>query len=496
MSTLLDIVATVADEAASRLPEGDARQQVIAVRRRLEEPLRVAVGGRVSAGKSTLVNALLGQRVLVAGAGEVTRVVTWLRYGDVDDAVAVLDDGRQVPIALGASRALPADLGIDPSGVERLDVRLYNGALEHVIYIDTPGLQSLTDGVSERTDRLLGVGDPDGIGQADALVYVVSDDLRADDEQVIGDFASHAALVGATGANVVLAVTKVDRILHGAGPDVLDAMLDRWRARLGPAVTAVVPVMGLLAETALSGRLDERRATAIAAFAQTDPGIRDGWLRSPRRFLADGAVPTAREERAELLELLDVYGLGQAAELAAIGVTGAAALTRRLAELSGITGVRSLIAEAFTARAALLKADVALHALRALTEHVDSPQAAAVVRDALVASADRLVAVPEAQRLRELALLRELAVGALTLPDLLKAEVHRLATGLTFRQRLDLPPGATPEDGTAAATAAAARWRRFQFDGRRTPGQRRAAHVVGLSLTHIARDLRANAEVA
>ena len=95
---------------------------------------------------------------------------------------------------------------------------------------------------------------------------------------------------------------------------------------------------------------------------------------------------------------MDVYGLGPARELAAIGVTGAAALTRRLAELSGITGVRSLIAEAFTARAALLKADVALHALRALTEHVDSPQAAAVVRDALVASADRLVAVPEAQR--------------------------------------------------------------------------------------------------
>ena len=95
MSTLLDIVATVADEAASRLPEGDARQQVIADAPPARGAVRVAVGGRVSAGKSTLVNALLGQRVLVAGAGEVTRVVTWLRYGDVDDAVAVLDDGRR-----------------------------------------------------------------------------------------------------------------------------------------------------------------------------------------------------------------------------------------------------------------------------------------------------------------------------------------------------------------------------------------------------------------
>jgi dynamin family protein len=495
MSALLEIVAAVADQAAARLPEGHVRQQVIALRRRLEEPLRVAVGGRVSAGKSTLANALIGQRVAVAGAGEVTRVLTWLRYGEVDDAVAVLHDGRQVPVALGPTRALPADLGVDPADVERLDVRLYNDALEDVTYIDTPGLQSVTEGVSERTDRLLGRGDAGGVAQADALVYVVADDLRADDEQVIGDFASHAALVGATGANAVLAVTKVDRIIHASGRDALDAMLDRWRARLGARVTAVIPVMGLIAETALSGRLDERRATAIAALAQVDPQVRDAWLRSPRRFLADGTVPAVAEDRADLLARLDVYGIREAAELAAVGVTGAAALTRQLADLSGITGVRSLIAEAFTARAALLKADAALHALRALTEQLGAPDEAAIVRDALIASADRLVAVPEAQRLRELALLRELAAGALTLPDPLEAEVHRLATGLTFRQRLDLPAGATPEDGTVAAAAAAARWRRFQFDGRRTPGQRRAAHVVGLSLTHIARELRTGAEV-
>ena len=57
----------------------DAR--LMAVRDRLDEPLRVAVAGRVKSGKSTLLNALVGERLAPTDAGECTRIVTWYRDG-------------------------------------------------------------------------------------------------------------------------------------------------------------------------------------------------------------------------------------------------------------------------------------------------------------------------------------------------------------------------------------------------------------------------------
>ena len=44
-----------------------------AMARRLDEPLRVAIVGRVKAGKSTLLNALVGERLAATDAGEIGR---------------------------------------------------------------------------------------------------------------------------------------------------------------------------------------------------------------------------------------------------------------------------------------------------------------------------------------------------------------------------------------------------------------------------------------
>ena len=44
---------------------------------RFDEPLRVAIAGKVKAGKSTLLNALVGEEIAPTDAGECTRVVTW-----------------------------------------------------------------------------------------------------------------------------------------------------------------------------------------------------------------------------------------------------------------------------------------------------------------------------------------------------------------------------------------------------------------------------------
>ena len=46
------------------------------LRARLHEPLRLAIAGMVKAGKSTLLNAMLGEQIAPTDTGECTRVVT------------------------------------------------------------------------------------------------------------------------------------------------------------------------------------------------------------------------------------------------------------------------------------------------------------------------------------------------------------------------------------------------------------------------------------
>src|SRR5205085_5564114 len=86
--------------------------QARAIRERLEGPLRVAIAGRVKAGKSTLLNALVGERLAPTDAGECTRIVSWYRRGQSYQVSAKLVDGQQRAIPFQrADGALQIELG-------------------------------------------------------------------------------------------------------------------------------------------------------------------------------------------------------------------------------------------------------------------------------------------------------------------------------------------------------------------------------------------------
>ena len=60
---------------------------------RLDEPLRLAMAGKVKAGKSTLLNALVGEAIAATDAGECTRVVTWYVDGHAPSVALHPRDG-------------------------------------------------------------------------------------------------------------------------------------------------------------------------------------------------------------------------------------------------------------------------------------------------------------------------------------------------------------------------------------------------------------------
>ena len=62
-SPLVDRVRSLIQRAASTASNPDSKQRLQGLAQRLDEPLRVAIAGKVKAGKSTLLNALVGQEL-------------------------------------------------------------------------------------------------------------------------------------------------------------------------------------------------------------------------------------------------------------------------------------------------------------------------------------------------------------------------------------------------------------------------------------------------
>src|SRR5689334_2090598 len=65
---------------------------------RLQQPMRVAIVGLIKAGKSTVMNALLGEVVVATGTIETTFNINWLLYADSPSLLIHYKDGRPAEV--------------------------------------------------------------------------------------------------------------------------------------------------------------------------------------------------------------------------------------------------------------------------------------------------------------------------------------------------------------------------------------------------------------
>ncbi len=170
----------------------EALSGVIAARERLARPLTIAVMGEFSSGKSTFVNALLGEAVAPMGVLPTTSTINLFRRGPTGSARVHYRDGTISTVARDEVHNFLLHLDdLEASRIRHMEIERTGPHLGDAAVVDTPGLNAL-DSFHERVAR-------EFVDEADAIIWIFSatrggaasegsvlKGLRADGRQVLG----------------------------------------------------------------------------------------------------------------------------------------------------------------------------------------------------------------------------------------------------------------------------------------------------------------------
>jgi len=230
--------------------------------RQVKHPCVVAVVGRVNAGKSTFINALLGQDLAAVGNIETTATINYFSFGDTDPARPVYCHWRGGRITQESQAFLDNLQGNDletlrrSDGIGHLEYLLPNSLLSQITLVDTPGTGGVVGKHQSRTAEFVNLSEQLRVrhdqdtrrleNEADAVIYLVGSTAMAADKEFLQEFAQ------ATGGqsrplNTLGVMAKTD-----LNPEVLASpheFSERVAEQLKDNLNTVVPVSAGLQRT-------------------------------------------------------------------------------------------------------------------------------------------------------------------------------------------------------------------------------------------------------
>ncbi len=267
-------------EEATAIP-GIPFEPLAALRKKLaEQVFNLVVVGEFKRGKSTIINALLGQDVLPTGVVPLTSVVTLLQYGTAADASATFNNGGICSIPLASLPEYVTEAGNPKNEKNVLEVLLSfpsEWLKEGVRLVDTPGIGSVHQQNTVTTQHYL--------PQVDAIIFVASVDqpLSRAELDFLVSIQRHAG-------KIFCLLNKMDYLTATE----LDESLAFVSAALHKTLDVDVPVFAVSARRALQGKMtDDPALWEGSGFAAFDGALRrflqeerkEVWLHSVHRQL-------------------------------------------------------------------------------------------------------------------------------------------------------------------------------------------------------------------
>lgn len=281
------------------------------LREALDAPLSVAVVGEFNAGKSTLINAFLGEKMLATGVLPTTSHVNVIRYGPRPIARWTNYEGEIVELPFDEAAQLVKKR---PDDIAALEFRFPHPDLRSIHFWDTPGFNAPDDDHEARAEEAL--------ARADAIVWVMDANQALSATQF-----DRVAEIARPEERLLVVLNKVERLAGDA--NALKQLHTHVSEGLGGRFAGFFPVAALRALEAGYGITEpsEARSEGEPAVGESsedfEPAV--AW----RRF--DRALRSTFFERAGRLKALEALN-----ELERLTRDVSARATRKLSELGEV----------------------------------------------------------------------------------------------------------------------------------------------------------------
>ena len=251
-----------------------AQMQQLATK--VDEPCVVAVVGRVKAGKSTFVNALLGEDLAKMGATETTATINYFRHGTPDpnfpvrcywrtSKLKVTDESRTF---LDSLQGRDKETLRRAADIDHLEYLVPSRYLEQITLVDTPGTGAAVTEHQQRVEEFVNISDPlydelkkrhhdetERIGSAaDAVIYLIGVTARITDEFFLKQFLE-ATGDKSRAYNAIGVMAQID--LNDQIVERREELSEKVASQLQHRLNTVIPVSAGI-QRALNNMLEDR----------------------------------------------------------------------------------------------------------------------------------------------------------------------------------------------------------------------------------------------
>ncbi len=257
------------------------------LREALDRPLIVTVMGEFNAGKSTFVNAFLGEEVAPMGVTPTTATVNLLKYGPERRGRVIYLDETTRELAWAEVPGFLKALAAHEARSIRLVELLYPlELLQRINVVDTPGLNSIYPEHEEVARRF--------IEEADAVIWLFSIDQAAKASE-----GEALAKIAAQGRKILGVLNKIDR----ASDEERAQIIRHVEASLGDRLETIVPVS---ARAALAARRSgDAAALAASNYATLDATLEERFFGKARQIQRRAALTRAHVLLGQAAALID-----------------------------------------------------------------------------------------------------------------------------------------------------------------------------------------------